>query len=263
MKSTILLSLVSVACLGTSHAALIAHYNMEQTGSPLVDQIGGEQATQGGGSGYTYGVAGPAGFGNGISLAAAGSWQIDPAGSIALGALANDITVAAWINVEAGRHGKGTGGNARFDRIIGDDAAWDGDAWAFGLQWSSATDATIGFTKNGIVDINSSSIALTRGTWLHVAATVSSTAGVTFYLNGTAVGNTANTTNMNTGTDAFGIGRAYGGGEPQWFPGSIDEIRVYDNVLTQAEIAELMIPEPSTAALGLLAGGMIVLRRRR
>jgi hypothetical protein len=96
-----------------------------------------------------------------------------------------------------------------------------------------------------------------------VAATVSSAAGITFYLNGAVDGTNGNTTNNNLGDDVFGIGRSYGSGEGQYLAGSLDEVRVYDRVLSSNEVAALTIPEPTSGILTAVAGLGLGLRRRR
>ncbi|MDA7917686.1 hypothetical protein N9B74_01365, partial [bacterium] len=72
---------LSIACL-TSHvsATLIAHYNMEQASSPLIDQAGGEQAAAVD-NGHQYGATGPTGWGNAVGLNANGGWQLSVADS--------------------------------------------------------------------------------------------------------------------------------------------------------------------------------------
>ncbi|MCX6879607.1 MAG: LamG domain-containing protein [Verrucomicrobia bacterium] len=234
MKHPIILPLLLGASLDTGHADIIAHYNMEQTGSPLVDKVGGQQAVATG-SGDAYGLPGPTGFYNAVDRTADGSWQLSAADSAELRSLSNNITVAAWINLEPGRHGK----SSNYDQIIGDDSAWNGNGWNFGVV---SGPSLLKFTKNGVADIYSPAITVVPGTWYHVAVTVANT-GCTFYLNGTELGPAAgNTDNMiTTGSDPYAIGRSNGGGQEMWFPGSLDEVRAYDTVLTQTEIADLMV----------------------
>jgi hypothetical protein len=231
---------------------------MEETTTPLIDQAGGQVANAVN-TGQQYSVSGPVGFGNAVGLTANGAWQLSAAESAELGSLVNNFTVASWVYIETGRYGKGTAGNARFDRIIGDDVAWDGDGWAFGVQ---SFDGHMVFTKNGVADVyQPGAVTVPVGQWVHLAATVSSTAGVTFFVNGNAEGNANHTANGNVGDDAYGVGRAYGIGDSQWFPGRLDEVYVYNTVLSQSEIQASMIPEPSTALLGGL--GLLALARRR
>ncbi|YCM42964.1 LamG-like jellyroll fold domain-containing protein [Verrucomicrobiaceae bacterium 227] len=248
--------------VGSTQASLVAHYDMEAIGSPLTDQAGGQTATAVD-SGQSYGVAGPAGFGNAVSLSGNGSWQISAAASQEID-LANNFSVASWVYIDSAILGTKSGTNSSVHRIIGDDVEWDRDGWSFGLF-----NSTMRFTKNGVIDADdSSATAVPLDQWVHLAATVDSTAGVTFYLNGAVTGTNGNTADNFTGTgnngldDPYAIGRSYGNGQEQWFPGSLDEVRVYDNVLTSTEIAALVVPEPSSALLGFLGMGLVLRRRR-
>ena len=259
---TIPLIISLTGLIGQASATLVAYYNMEQGSSPLIDQVGGEIASAVD-SGHQYGAAGPAGFGNAVGLNANGGWQLSVADSAALN-LANNFTVAGWINIDSAIVKSQPAADNH--RILGDDSAWDGDGWAFGV-----TGGVMRFTRNGIVDADDpSGTAVPTDSWVHIAATPTST-GITFYLTGVLTGTNGNGADNNTGLgnngleDPYGVGRAYGNAQDQYFPGLLDEVRVYDSVLTQPEIAALMtaVPEPSTGLLIGLAGLAVGLRRRR
>lgn len=95
----------------------------------------------------------------------------------------------------------------------------------------------------------------------NIAATKSSTGGVSFYLNGNLVNtNAGDTSNWQTSDDGWLLFNAFGG---QNFVGLGDEIRVYDNVLDQSVIRAAAVPESSTAALLGLGGLALILRRRK
>ena len=251
-------------CVGlTSHTlAQIAHFSMDESSSPLTDSIAGVTA-ESVDAGHNYGQAGI--LGSAVSLSDNGSWQLDAAESAALRGLANDFTVAGWIRLDSATMATKSGTNTQLNRFIGDDSAWDADGWAFGVF----DDGRVRFTKNGVVDLDTASSHVALDSWVHLAATVSSTAGVDVYVDGAVVENFANTADTNTGLgnngveDPYAIGRAYGNGEAQWFAGSIDEVRVYDTVLSGAAIAELAsVPEPSGLALFLFGLVGMGLRRR-
>jgi len=129
--TTLLTAGMMVLLIASTAQAQIAHYNMEQAASPLIGQVGGETAVEGG-SGHIYGISGPAGWGNAVGLNANGSWQLDATESAELNDLLNDFTVAAWVYNDSSIAKSGAG--AHIDRIIGDDVAWDGDAWSFGVK---------------------------------------------------------------------------------------------------------------------------------
>ena len=75
--------------------------------------------------------------------------------------------------------------------------------------------------------------ALATNTWSHIAATYDG-AALRLYLNGTLVSSQARTGAISTSTNPLQIGgdSIYG----QFFQGAIDEVRIYNRALTQAEI---------------------------
>jgi len=98
--------------------------------------------------------------------------------------------------------------------------------------------------------------------WFHIAGTFEPSVAMKIYINGEL----DNTLTDNIPATQFiantvRIGRS----GTTWgeFPGSIDEVRVYDEALTQAQIQAVMaIPEPATMLmLGL--GGLALIRRKR
>ena len=257
-----LMCLMMVLCVvGLAQADLIVHYNMEETAGPLTDQAGGETA-EAVGAGHVYGVTGPAGWGNAAGLGGSGAWDLDLAESAELINLTNNITVAAWVNWDSALDAAKTGLNSNNDRIIGDDGPWDRDTWSFGIK-----NGTLIFTKNGIIDIVSS-VAVPQDEWTHVAVVVSATAGVDFYLNGVLSGHHDDTRDMylpgssttsDNFDDIFSVGRSYGDGEAQWFAGSLDEVRVYNETLTDTEIAALLVSASDKAIhIGPAIGAMTV-----
>ena len=76
------------------------------------------------------------------------------------------------------------------------------------------------------------------GTWINYAVTMDNIAGVTqFYVNGILKG-TDTSANFNTNSVSWMIGGTYGGASEVW-NGSIDDVRVYNRVLSLAEIVQL------------------------
>ena len=263
MKKRLTLALALTVGLGmVAQAALISHYDGEGTGSPLVDQVGGQTAVADG-TGHQYGVAGPGTWGTAIGQTAQSAWTLSSSDSTELNALLNDFSVAAWVYLDSAIMATKTGANAKGNRIIGDDQAWNGDAWALGYDSSNQQ---LLFTKNGVVDaFDPTAGSLGLDGWHHVAVTVSSTAGISFYVDGALSGVNGNTANVvNTGSDVFSVGRASGSGEAQWFAGKLDEVRVYNSVIDATELTAIStIPEPAT--LGMIAvfgGGILFIRRK-
>ena len=112
--------------------------------------------------------------------------------------------------------------------------------------------------------------ALDPATWYLVAATFDTTNGEKVYLfdalTRTLIGSAtnANTTPNVGATCNATIGAWTGGGglagENNSFLGTIDDFRIYNSALTQAQIAA--VPEPSPIALSILAIGSAVLAKR-
>ena len=108
----------------------------------------------------------------------------------------------------------------------------------------------------GACDITSTSNVVTTGVWTHMVVTVSSysTSGVTFYVN-----NVAYTQNTTAGTNVpfplnnagFTIGSHKGGNSVfSYFSGLLDDIRIYNRVLTACDIESLYnMPNPLTTGI--------------
>jgi hypothetical protein len=104
------------------------------------------------------------------------------------------------------------------------------------------------------------------GTWHHVAYTNDGAAGnQSIYWDGVLVvgpGAAGFNGNLVASAELY-IGTSFGSGS---FSGILDEVRVYDTLLTQPEIVAAMtvVPEPATTSLaGLFCLGSLLLRRRR
>ena len=263
-----------VVCLlvaaGLAQATLIAQFGMQESAGPLVDQIGGYTASEVSdpyeGDHFLYQQSGvPAGTYGAITLSSGpvhsatittgGSneyWQIDSAGSKAIN-LVNNFTAMAWINYN----------NDWYDTVVG--AALGG--WAFGV--APVADPTL-VPYSGVYLKNEGFTATFAGTplsagWHNIAATKSSTSGITFYVDGVQVGQDSSVTSdfyaMTVSSSAyFTLG---GGDAANWFlnGANVADVRVYNTVLTASDIASAAgsVPEPgamvllTTAAVGLLA----------
>lgn len=254
--------------VGAHAATPLVHFDMEQSASPIVDTVAAFPASETDVATYGYGAAGPAGFGNAVSLDGNGSWQLSESDSAGLRNLSNDFSVAAWINVDSSIARGGTQpwlGNF----VMADDYGWDGDGWA----WSVMDSGQIVFTKNGIADNVTTGSYFSLDQWTHIAINVSSTTGISFYVNGAWVEDIGNTADVNASNshgasngldDAWAIGRGSNSANNP-FAGSLDEVRVYSDLLTPNEIGTLAgVPEPGSLIL-LSAGAFALLcsRRRR
>jgi hypothetical protein len=90
-----------------------------------------------------------------------------------------------------------------------------------------------GYVRVGANDVGAVGTAMAANTWVHVAMTYDGTT-LRFYRNGTQVATAAASGAVSATTGALRIG----GNSPwgDYFSGMIDEVRVYNRVLTAAEI---------------------------
>ncbi len=277
---------VSVFANGTQASPiLVAYYNMEETAGPtLHDQsstgaLATETETGGGSAGFLYGQPGvPAGTYGAITTASTGyaaeltnatsQWNMNTAGSQAM-SLTNNFTVMAWVYMP-----RNLNGTEEETTVIGQAPGWFPRGWTLCLNNSSGQAADpIRFTGDGIADyFSTASVDWTGGQWHNIAVTKSSSSGITFYVDGNVLGSvlssaTGNFNALSSG-DVMCIGNNSAGTD-KTIPGTLlNEVRVYNGVLTQSQIiaAATVVPEPST--LALLAAGLVGLlayawRKRR
>jgi hypothetical protein len=108
---------------------------------------------------------------------------------------------------------------------------------ATGLAWALYPAGDAGFPSGHAFTANEQwargTAVLPLNTWSHVATTYDGTT-IRIYVNGVQVGTKAQSGPLVTSTQPL----RFGGDAlwPEWFKGSLDEIRVYDHALTAAEI---------------------------
>ena len=144
--------------------------------------------------------------------------------------ITHEITMSAWINMSArpatnkwfNLHNKGDFGYAMY--IQGADTALTTLGAYFDLD-------------TGVKDLwNLTSIDIDPANgWAHVAVTFDNT-DVKFYVNGVLdhTENEPGTINDNAGLDLIFVN-----GESEWFEGSVDDVRVYNRALSEAEVGAL------------------------
>ena len=254
---------------GSAQADLVLSLDMSEASAPLVDSSAtGATATQVGShivyqqTGVAAGTYGAITRLPATSLAAQQTnvdsrWALDSTGNAKMNSLTNNITVMAWVNLDGF-----IGPNHA--NIIG--PIGGGIGFRFGINNASAGDGQRGmiFTTLGKFDWGYSGMTFGTG-WHHFAVTKSSTTGLNFYcdgvLNYTFSG--ANE-NINTGAASYLIGDYQN--SQSLAGGLIQEVKVYDTVLTTDEIitaAAGAVPEPASGLLALTgAAGLVLIRRR-
>ncbi len=236
----------SLFATGVSHAALIAHYDFQ--GNTLDSSSNGNHAAV---SGATLTSDR---FGNSNS-----AYFFDGSDAISTPLFREtynvDFSVAAWFQFD--------GAASDFYRPV---VAVDTGEFFIGKDFSNTN---IGVENGNWINNVAVGTNAWDGGWHHIAVTFDGTSpGSTLtgraYLDGLLVG-TYGWTNA-----ASAAGQLYIGHEvtnpTNWFLGAIDDVRFYDNVLSQADISGLLsttsVPEPSALLLfgfGLL--GLAVCRR--
>ncbi|TAK95166.1 MAG: hypothetical protein EPO07_15715 [Verrucomicrobia bacterium] len=199
---------------------LQAWWKMDEAGSPatLADSSGnGRNATNTSGTMTTGYISNAVQF---TSTSARATWPC---------ANSNQVTVAAWVRCD-------TTGGGSFPRIV------DTPAYRMIFRFSSSDVNSVGFatfdTTNGDWDSGAGSISL--GTWYHVAATYDRgtlTTPPIFYINGVKRNTTTLTSPSGAAPSLGGVG--YIGNNAaltRWWNGLIDDLRIYNRVLTAGEI---------------------------
>ncbi len=133
--------------------------------------------------------------------------------------LSGPLTISAWVNPNS----------LSGDRAI----AGENASYTFKLGGSE-----LRFTTPGILDHTSVGASVVPNVWQQVAITFvpGATEGAKFYLNGQLV-SSVNASALVKGTTAFWVGKNQWA--EQFFDGAIDEVAVFDKVLTAGRIASL------------------------
>lgn len=231
-KMTVLIMMVGAVLASTATASLIAHYDFENNLDNTGDTAG-LNLTSSGSSAIAYSA-------DAMNGSYAGSFNGSAWGTVDLPNLTQQ-TYAFWLKPTVDNDPRvfSSGQSVRTEvRILGQELL-------------------IYIAGSPKVDTRSSSkkdVPLSE--WTHIAFTFDEGTGVVRgYVNGDNVVNT--TTGLTMGDDAdptFFIGaRAYNDGTSP-VTGLMDDVRVYDTVLSGSEIAAL-VPEPAT--IGLLSFGCV------
>ena len=140
--------------------------------------------------------------------------------------IGKSMTISAWIQPASS-----LSASSWFHIFAGD----SGD-WGFGLSTDASSIARPRMTKLNIADATLSTTSLSSLVWYHVALTYGQYSG-TYYVNGSTAGTFSFNRDYVSGIKRIGSSTAYGAG----FKGVIDDVRLYNNVLTQTEINSLYV----------------------
>lgn len=263
----------------------IVHYKLDEAGGTAMDSIGGVHMTPRTQTAAEFGLvyslpSVPAGTYGPITLtsqqASAFKTAIQGAGlggdsqfinstaNNALNTLTGSRSITAWIKPDMLPDA-----TTRVGRILSSHPVTIGTArtgWGYGVKEAGNQR----FTTYGRKDFDQNTgTAVEANVWQHVAMTYAETtptnANVQLYLNGNLVQTITGAPTDAANPDAiFGLFGTGSGTEA--FPGTMDEVWVFNEVLSEQQIRLVAtgapIPEPSSVA-ALAAGGLLLLRRQR
>ena len=263
-----------------AQAQLIGSWNQDESSGNLIDSTGGHPAGIATGS-PAFGQPGvPNGtYGSLVVTNAAGtSIEYGPSNSdefFTIGADNNNpalnldaagaFTIMGWMNPVAPTLPASTyrffstGSGAGADR-----------GWGIGLRLNGAAGAgsAIRFTTYGIADNDSSTFNVNFGQWVHIAATYNNGA-INYFLNGNALDSDTSVFGNDGAAARLVIGGRVGANDTDQASARLDGIRIYNGVLTSAQIQQaavesISVPEPSTfALLALACFAMVIASTRR
>ena len=165
--------------------------------------------------------------------------------------ISNNITLEAWIKLDNTSGSKvvvlsadgGAAANTSF--ILRIPSA--GNVFRFSCGGGSGTD----FDGEGSVSETVDSPTISSGIWYHVAGVRNGTS-LTLYLNGKSVA-TESISNNSLHTHSSSLGIGYFPSYAQYFDGQIDEVRIWNDARSQAEIKANMYKELSGSESNLVA----------
>jgi pimeloyl-ACP methyl ester carboxylesterase len=231
-KLMILLSGIIFFSFSTSYAALIAHWELDEgTGTTTADSSGnGYDGTFYGSPSWVDGMKGKALDFNGTSEG------VNTTGTETLGVGLPAITFSAWFNA-ATIPDPST--NQASDAIMLKPYFTNNNECSYYLSvYNNQLNALV-HTNNGAASIQTE---ISTDTWYHAAVTYDSS-NANLYLNGSYIASQPLTgTVAGSGTQyTFDIGYRYlkGGSSHAHFDGTIDDVRIYDNVLSESDIHSL------------------------
>lgn len=244
MKSTLCLALVLAMFATSTQASLVAYWKLN-------DAVGSMTAADSSGNGYTAQVAGITDFtGSSFYLNRTGDgqnflWaeQVPALGNVA-------FTWAMWTRATSIDDNKN---GTIMTRCVN-----SANLWTDASRCLAARSFDTAFYGNNTERAYTDQL-IWDNTWHYVAVTYDGASTVSLYLDG--VKQIDGIMALNAKPDTIANQFIMGIGGNGWFHGELKEVRVYNESLTGAQIASLMVPEPVT--MSLLGLGMLFGLRRK
>lgn len=212
--------------VGFEPIGLVAHYSLENN---VDDSSGnGYHGVLAGDSNFPVAyVNGPAGFGMAMQFDGEGGHQYVDLGTFNPTANTDQLTVALWARWD----GLTTAWQGLIGKRWGD---WDQDMMMWQIE-AHQTSGAVRFQREGSGDVWMAD-ALTIGQWYHLAVTFDGTTAKT-YIDGALTNEDGFSFGSDTQAPLVIGSSTSGGGNP--FNGALDEVYLYDIVLSEAEILQL------------------------
>jgi len=260
----------AISCMllaaGQAKAELVGHWALDAGSGTVAADTSGK-----GNNGTLLPVSGPPAWAAGKSGSALHFDNTNDVLSINNSASLNmntavGITVAFWMKPDTDTPVGPTGGAAQKDGLIDKGTGGATTGW----QLYHETDGTIKAFQGAKLAVGadqfslSSTVAVGSSKWTHIAYVADYDGGtprmrlfIDGVLDATLMLSTA--TNLQDNTTDIIVGK---NSSNYFYGGSIDDIQIYNNILSDAEIAQLAgVPEPATVCL-LGLGALAMLKRR-
>ena len=252
---------LGITSLGSSQAALVAHYSFDGT----FDDVSGSGNHGSALNGASLSADAAPGFAGGQSLFLSDGQQhvlVPHNDSLSM---METMTVTAWVKTQ---------GNA-WEGLVAkspSDGSGANHAGNYEIRVENGSNQLHFLYQQGGVDdtafpISDTPLAVVGANeWIHVAVTVEQVGDVPGEVNYYTNGELADTKPVSVGFGATNSNPLYIGSRADLFTqfnGNIDELRIYNTALSQGEIAATMVPEPSTGLLAMLGTLLFGLRRKR